>query len=464
MKRTIILLLVFVLVFTTLLAGCGSKSSDIANSESPNNVANEPDDQKSDDQNADDQEADANDAPSGAVELSFWTFQELHKGFMDDAVERWNEANPDRPISLLVDVFPYDEMHNKLLISLQSGTGAPDIADIEIGKFANFLKGSEPSLVPLNRVLEPELDKFVLGRLTTYSKDGKYYGLDYHVGASVMFYNMEILEEAGVNPDDIKTWDDYFEYGKQVVEKTGKPMGTVETTEHWTFYPMINQRGSDFLDENGDVILDNEINIETLEFIKKMLDEGVVQAAPGGFHHAEEYWAFMNEGGAASVLMPMWYMGRFTQYMPDLKGKMVIRPMPAWEEGGMRSAVMGGTGTAVTNQAKDIDLAVDFLGFAKASKEGAIKTWTILGFDPIRWDVWDAPEMSADNEYTEYFGKDIFDMLKSIKDEMNPVNVGDRYPAAVSLVQKEVMFKVLEEQSMTPEEALKAAAEELRAQ
>ena len=116
------------------------------------------------------------------------------------------------------------------------------------------------------------------------------------------------------------------------------------------------------------------------------------------------------------------------------------------------------------DQSSQDRLAVDFLGFAKASKEGAIKTWTILGFDPIRWDVWDAPEMSADNEYTEYFGKDIFDMLKSIKDEINPVNVGDRYPAAVSLVQKEVMFKVLEEQSMTPEEALKAAAEELRAQ
>lgn len=175
-------------------------------------------------------------------------------------------------------------------------------------------------------------------------------------------------------------------------------------------------------------------------------------------------WAFMNEGGAASLLMPMWFMGRFTQYMPDLSGKMTIRPMPAWEEGGMRSAGMGGTGTAVTNQAKDIDLAVDFLGFAKASKEGAIKTWTLLGFDPIRWDVWDAPEISEDNQYTDYFGKDIFNMLKSIKDEINPVYVGDRYPAAVSLVQKEVLFKVLEEGSMTAEEALKAAAEELRAQ
>ncbi len=26
--------------------------------------------------------------------LTFWTFQELHKAFMDDAVETWNKQNP----------------------------------------------------------------------------------------------------------------------------------------------------------------------------------------------------------------------------------------------------------------------------------------------------------------------------------------------------------------------------------
>lgn len=448
MKKSNALILVFALMFLTILTGCGGSNQEPVDAI----VTQEPEKSKK------------NGETSEATELSFWTFQELHKGFMDDAMVSWNQANPGRPISLLVGVFPFDEMHNKLLISLQSGTGAPDIVDIEISKFPNYLKGGEPSLVSLNRVLEPELDKFVQGKLDTYAKDGNYYGVDYHVGASVVYYNTEILDQAGINPDDIQTWNDYIEFGKQVVEKTGKPMGTVETTEHWTFYPMLNQRGSDFLDENGDVILDNDINIKTLEYLKNMMKEGVVQAAPGGNHHTEEYWAFMNKGGAASVLMPMWYMGRFTQYMPDLRGKMVIRPMPAWEEGGMRSAGMGGTGTAVTNQAGDIDLAVDFLGFAKASREGAIKSWTLLGFDPIRWDVWDAPEMIANNEYTDYFGKDIFEMLKSIKDEINPVCVGDRYPAAVSLVQKKVLFKVLEEKSMTAEDALKAAAEELRAQ
>lgn len=74
---------------------------------------------------------------SNTTTLSFWTFQELHKAFMDDAVETWNKANPNNQIELKTDVYPYEEMHNKLLISLQSGVGAPDLADIEISKFAN---------------------------------------------------------------------------------------------------------------------------------------------------------------------------------------------------------------------------------------------------------------------------------------------------------------------------------------
>ena len=36
-------------------------------------------------------------------------------------------ANPNSQIVLKTDVYNYDEMHNKLLIALQSGVGAPDI-------------------------------------------------------------------------------------------------------------------------------------------------------------------------------------------------------------------------------------------------------------------------------------------------------------------------------------------------
>lgn len=402
-------------------------------------------------------------ATDGKTTLTFWTFQELHKGFMDDAVATWNAAHPDQQIELKTEVYPYDEMHNKLLIALQSGTGAPDYADIEISKFANYLKGSKPSLVPINKVVEPELKNLIKGRLDNYAKDGNYYGVDYHVGASVIYYNTELLGKAGVKVEDIVTWDDFVAAGKKVKAATGKAMTTLEVTEHWSYYPLICQQDSDFFAPNGDVILDNAVNTKTLQFLYDMLYKSkIAVAAPGGFHHAEEYWAQMNKGEFASIWMPMWYMGRFTDYMPDLKGKIAIRPLPVWTKGGKRSAGMGGTGTVITNQCENQDIAMELLAAAKLSKEGAIKTWTILGFDPIRWDAWEDPKMAEPNKFTEYFGDGVFAMLKEIKDEINPIVITEKFPAAVSLVQKSVIFKSLQEKSQTPAEALKAGAEELR--
>ncbi|MDV3429185.1 MAG: sugar ABC transporter substrate-binding protein [Bacillota bacterium] len=393
--------------------------------------------------------------------LTYWTFQELHKQFWDDAVVTWNKKHPDKQIELKTDVYPYDDLHNKLLIALQSGTGAPDIADIEISKFANFVKGSKPALVELNDIVEPVKNDLIMGRLDNYAKDGKYYGVDYHVGAQVMYYNKEILDKAGINADDIKTWDDYVAAGKKVVAATGKPMTTVETTDQWTFYPLINMQGSDYFDKSGKVQLDNAVNVKTLQMLKDLVyKDKIAVLAPGGNHHTEEYWAWMNKGNAASVWMPLWYMGRFEQYMPDLKGKIIVRPMPTFP-GGKKSAGMGGTASVITNQTKSVDLAKQFMAEAKLSKEGSIKTWTILGFDPIRKDAWTDPAMSAPNKYTDYFGTDVFKTLQSVVGDISGLNLTENYPDAATQVQKNIMFKALKEQSQTPEQALKEAADEI---
>ncbi|HKM07012.1 MAG TPA: extracellular solute-binding protein, partial [Sphaerochaeta sp.] len=384
----------------------------------------------------------AESAKSKAVpELDFWTFQELHLSFYQKMAELWNKENPDRQFTFNGEVLPYEDMHTKLLVSLQAGTGAPDMVDIEIAKYPNYLKG-DIQLVPLNDVIDPVRDKFVTARLDIYSKDGKNYGLPFHVGASVIYYNMEILNAAGVDPYKIDTWDDFMAAGKQVKARTGKPMTTLEVTEQWSFWPLIAQQGSDFVDKDGKVILDNEINVKTLQFLKDMMNSGVAIAAPGGFHHAEEYYGFMNDGGAASLWMPMWYMNRFTDYMSDLSGKILIRPMPRFTKGGARSAGMGGTGTSVTRQAKDIQLAKDFLMFAKGSREGNILIWEDLGFDPPRWDVWDAPEMNTSNKFTKfYLNDDIFGMLLEIKDEIQPVNIKEKLPAVIDRLKSTVMIQ-----------------------
>ncbi|HYH04858.1 MAG TPA: arabinose-binding protein, partial [Bacillota bacterium] len=64
--------------------------------------------------------------------------------------------------------------------------------------------------------------------------------------------------------------------------------------------------------------------------------------------------------------------------------------------------------------------------------------------------------------FTAYFGKGIFTTLTQIKDEINPTIITEKYPVAIDLLKKNVCFKALKEQSQTPEQALQAAAKELR--
>ena len=406
-------------------------------------------------------------APAGAQELTFWTFQAAHQAFMEDAAKRWNETYPDRPIDFKAETLGYDDLHNNLLISLQTGTGAPDIADIEISMYANFITGDEADipLLPLNDVVEPDKDNLIMGRFDNYANHGNYYGVDYHVGATCLMYNKEIFEQAGVDINSIETWDDFKEAGKVIREKTGKYIMACETTEHWTYYPLITERGGDFFDPvTGEVTLDSDVNIETLQWLLDGLNDDIFCEMPGGFCHSEEWYAYMNEGNVACIGIPLWYLNRFTDYMPDLKGKMAVRTLPVWEKGGRNSAGLGGTGTSVTIQAKDPQLAKDFLYFAKISQEGAIATWTDLGFDPIRKDIYTDPVMTAPNRFTDYFGNEVYDVMDATADSIVALSTSNPlYPEALTRVQKTVMFNVLHDKSQTPEEALKQAADELRA-
>ncbi|KAB2335643.1 ABC transporter substrate-binding protein [Bacillus mesophilum] len=416
-------------------------------------------------ENAPDENATATvgDDLENATELTFWTFNELHMQIYEDATERWNEEFPDRPIKLVAETYPYDQMHNNLLMAFQSGSGAPDLVDIEVGRFSSFLQG-EIQLEPMNEYTEPLKDVIIDTRFDLYGKDGKHYAIPTHLGATVVYYNQEIMDEAGVDIDAIETWADYVEAGKTVLEVTGKPMTTVETDEHWSFWPLVSQSGSSFFDENDELTLDNEKNIEALQFLRDMVHEHKIAVpTPGGFHHSEEYYGFMNDGGAASLTMPLWYMGRFIDYMPDLKGKMVMKPMPLWPGSDARTTGMGGTGTSVTSQSENVELAKEFLAYAKLSEEGSIQLWKLLGFDPVRTDVWESPELQEDNPYFDYFGDYIWDMLGEIKDQVNGVELTEFTTEVITELQTNVMHSVIREDSQTPEEALKQAADTIRA-
>lgn len=185
---------------------------------------------------------------------------------------------------------------------------------------------------------------------------------------------------------------------------------------------------------------------QVLEYNRKLIDEGLAVVAPGSYHHAEEFYALMNGGNVASIVMPMWYLDRFTSYMPDLAGKIATAPLPVWEAGQKRSVGQGGTGTSVTNQADDPALVKEFLAFAKLSQEGNIQAWEMCGFDPIRTDVWSMEEVThKENKFTQYYVNNPFDTLLQIKDEIVAHNNGASLPAALDAMKTKVLTRAYTE-------------------
>ena len=401
-----------------------------------------------------------------ATELTFWTFVDAHARFMEAQAERWNEANPDRPITIAATVTPYEEMHDALLLSLISGTGAPDLADIEIAKFPNFMQG-EIQLVDLTDVVDPYRDSLVETRLLPYSLDGKNYGIDYHIGTFVMYYNLEVMEAAGVDIESIVTWADYVEAGKQVTAdtdgdgETDRWMTTIETTDRFSALGLMLQNGGGVYNAAGELVLGSAENVEALQFVGDLVNvEGIAIAAPGGLHHATDYYDQMNTGHFGSVWMPQWYMIRFTDFMPDLDGKIAVRPMPVFEEGGFTSTMGGGTGTAITAQTpeEEVQLAKDFLGFAKLSYESNVLIWTELGFDPLNADVYADPALA---EPLPYFNNEsVFTTIAGIQSNLAVEYLGPLYADAVELLRTTTIFEVVVN-GTSAEDALESTVNQL---
>lgn len=363
--------------------------------------------------------------PDSGTHMEMWSFVEMHNTFYAQMLEKWNQENPDRQIQITFTTYPFADMHTKMIMALQTGEGAPDLCDIERGQFPNFTMG-EVQLYPLNDALKPYQDSLVPSRIEIYSKDGNNYGAPTHVGATVMFYNDELLSQHGIDYKTIKTWDDYTIAAEKLNEATN---GEVKMTSidtggtDWLWVSMASYK-EDWSDANGKAFVPQSVN-KMLTMQQEWLNNDLVMLSPDGHVDLEAGYQNILDGNIASFPKALWYMSRFLNYMPEESGKWAMAPCPVYEEGQSRSVGIGGTGTVVTNQSSDPQLAADFIAFAKCSEEGCRNIWETLGFDVCNTEVWTDEQVTGDtsNKYIAFFRTNPFDVLNEIKDEIEAISV-----------------------------------------
>ena len=448
MKRKLISTLLATAMVASVVVGCGSggesKTSEDATLEETGEEAE-----------AEEEVAVTTVGPDSGTHFDMWVFVELHSKFYADMVNKWNEANPDKQIQITFTTYPFADMHNKLTMALQTGEGAPDICDIERGQFPNFTKG-EVQFYSLNDAIEQYRDKLVDSRLEIYSKGDQIYGAPFHVGATVMYYNDELLSSYGIDYKTIKTWDDYTEAAKKLNEASNGEvkMTSVDTGgTDWLWLGMAEYQ-EDWSDDDGKAIIPESMK-KTLEMQKEWMEEDLAMISPDG--HVDTEGGFQNilDGNIASFPKALWYMSRFLDYMPEEQGKWAIAPCPVFEEGQPRSVGIGGTGTVVTMQSENPELAAEWLAYAKCSEEGNIEIWNQLGFDVCNTDVWTNETITKDtsNKYISFFRTNPFDVLNEIKEEIGAISVNENTFTLGDYINTTTLNEIFEDE-MEVEDAL----------
>lgn len=225
----------------------------------------------------------SDDSADGKTTIKF--VAPLYRDGADGTTALWKEIikgfekkNPDVKVDL--EMQSWDNINDVVRTKLQSEKSTPDILNIDA--YASF--ATDELLYKAEDVVSsPVMKDFQPAFVENASLDGTMYGLPLFASTRTLFYNKDLFEKAGIAAPP-KTWDELLAASKKISAAGGvkggygMPLGSEEAqaeTSIWTF-----GAGGGWGDGKK-LTVDTPENLEGVEFMKKMIDEGATQKNPG---------------------------------------------------------------------------------------------------------------------------------------------------------------------------------------
>lgn len=299
--------------------------------------------------------------------ITVWAWDETFNiKAMEDAKEMYLKENPDAEIEIVT--MAQDDIVQKLNTSLSSGKkdGLPSIVLIEDYRIQGYLTSYPDAFEDLSDIVT-EAD-FMDYKFAVNKVDDKIYGVPFDSGVAGLFYRTDILEEAGYSAEDMQdiTWEQYIEIGKDVKEKTGKYMLTLDPSDLGQIRIMLQSAGSWYLKEDGKTVnlADNTQLKEAITIYKELVDSGISKQIADW----DSFVSAFQNGDVASVPTGCW-IGSSIKAADDLSGKWAIAPIPRMGEDSksVNASSIGGGGWYVLNGVEGSSAAKDFLAKTFAS-------------------------------------------------------------------------------------------------
>ncbi len=459
--------LMLVAVLALLLAACGQSSPQTNNAGSATESAQEEPAATEQTEAAEEEaaeevepteepEATAESEPAAAgepVEIEFWT---LLTGALGERLDAQVQAfNASQNEVRVVNVFQggYDELNQKLLASVAGGNPPPvTMIDYILVPFY----AQQGVFLPLKEVATQEdLDEYLPSLLTDLSYQGDVYGLPYNRSTQGLYYNKELFEEVGLDPEDPpSTWEEYREYATKITEAEGNKAGGYATFQRWYFEPFLGQWGGQMNDAECNPTFQESAGVEMMSFFQGLHHEDEVVVMPANLSGGFDQQAIEFITGQVGMLLQSTAIQGFIGDTVDFPWGFTM--LPEGPEG--RVVTHGGGNLAITTSAtpEQREAAWKFLDWI-TSPEQSGEFHMATGYMP-------SSEAVLDLEAVQTFHKEHPSWLTSVEqlEFARPtsclvVNTGGLYVEVITEAIERILINNEE-----PEATLAQAAEELQ--
>ncbi len=332
------------------------------------------------------------------VDMKFWIFldptstEDPRSVVLKSIVDEYNATN-EYGNTVTVESFNYSEFEAQAIQAAAAGTG-PDI----INCFSDQLKQhiDAKTVQPMTAYAADFIDEmgdYIHTAEKLKQEDGEVYSLPWESRVTVMWYRGDVYENAPAG------WEELLATGSQAstdlavgmglgLSEGGNGAGLIET-----FIPWLRSCGGDFLDAEGKAVFNSDAGVQTVEYIKSLVEEGAMDQSMMNMAYDDIVDGFksgtvlaMNAGTQRSATI----MGS------DLSEDFKSCPMPG-AEGKPAPAYVAGQTLAIGQYAQDPDMAFDFIKFF-LSGENQVK-WVGANCLPVRTGVYEDASVKENPMY-----------------------------------------------------------------
>lgn len=377
-------------------------------------------------------------SPSDEPAIEEWWVEKINE--FNEAHE--GEIELKREAIVRADSYAYEDKVNAAITS----NDLPDIL---------FVDGPNVSVYAANEITIPLDDFFTEEDWADFFNSSKqqntYDGKIYAVGATessvALFYNKDMLDEAGITVpeslEDAWTWSEYYDAAKKLTKDGVVGTNIIMDKGEGLSYVLEQfwiSNGTDFVSGDGSTAegyLNSKEGVEAAEFLNSLIQEGYANIDPiqKEFHNEK----------AATMLGGSWEVATLENDYPDLNWGVTYFPVA--DDGGILASPTGDWAASVTKDVQDLEAVKEVMNFL-FSQENVTTYAQAISKPPTRISSYDVL-----TEYNEY-PRSIF--KEQLLETGHPRPRTPSYSVLTSEF-AEAMLNIFT--GVDPQEALDAAAE-----